>query len=105
MDSSRRLLMLAEEKGALQYGAFILSSGVKSNYYFDGRRLTLDSEGSVLVGRSFFDRLKTYDVTAIGGLTLGADPIVTAVTVTSYLSEKPITGFIVRKDAKEHGTR
>lgn len=105
MDSSRRLLILAEEKGALQYGEFTLSSGLKSNYYFDGRRLTLDSEGSVLVGRTFFDRLKTLDVTAIGGLTLGADPIVTAVTVTSYLSDKPITGFIVRKDAKEHGTR
>ncbi|MQF70096.1 orotate phosphoribosyltransferase [SAR202 cluster bacterium AD-804-J14_MRT_500m] len=104
MDSSQRLLLLAEERGALQYGSFTLSSGASSSYYFDGRILTLDPEGSALVGRTFFNKLKAFDVTAIGGLTLGADPIVTAVTLTSYLEHKPITGFIVRKEAKGHGT-
>jgi len=99
-----RLLALALERGAIKYGDFTLSSGKKSSYYFDGRRLTLDPEGSYLVGRAFWQMLDGADVQAIGGPTLGADPIVTAVALTSHLEGKPMAAFIVRKEAKTHGT-
>ena len=103
--SAERLLQLAHERGALTYGDYTLSSGQKSTYYFDGRRLTLDPEGAFLVGEAFLDRLRGSDAQAVGGLTLGADPIVAAVALTSHLQGRPITGFIVRKEAKGHGTQ
>ena len=99
-----QLLRLAQERGSITYGDYILSSGQKSNYYFDGRRLTLDPEGSYLVGQAFRQLLDSTDVQAIGGPTMGADPIVTAVALTSQLDGKPIAAFIVRKDVKAHGT-
>jgi len=100
-----RLLERALELEALKYGDFTLSSGKKSGYYFDGRRLTLDPEGSWLVGQALFEVLKGTGVGAIGGLTLGADPIVTSVALTSHQKGQPISAFIVRKEAKAHGTR
>lgn len=100
---AQRILQLARERGAITYGDYTLSSGQKSSYYFDGRRLTLDPEGSYLVGRAFWQMLDGADVQAIGGPTLGADPIVTAVALTSHLEGKPMAAFIVRKEAKSHG--
>ena len=101
---AEELLQLAEERRALTYGDFTLSSGLKSSYYFDGRRLTLDSKGAYLVGMAFWLLLQGDEVEAIGGPTLGADPIVTSVALTGHLQGKPIDAFIVRKDAKGHGT-
>jgi orotate phosphoribosyltransferase len=100
-----RLLERALELEALKYGDFTLSSGKKSSYYFDGRRLTLDAEGSWLVGQAVFGLLKGTGVEAIGGLTLGADPMVASVALTSYREGQPVSGFIVRKEAKSHGTK
>ena len=79
---AEELLQLAEERRALTYGDFTLSSGLKSSYYFDGRRLTLDSKGAYLVGMAFWLMLQGDEVDAIGGPTLGADPIVTSVALT-----------------------
>lgn len=84
---------------------FTLASGKKSNYYFNCKPTTLDPEGMNLIGEIIFDILKNDDVTAAGGLTLGADPIANAVSVISFQKGKPIKSFIVRKDVKEHGTK
>jgi len=84
---------------------FTLASGRKSNYYFNCKPTTLDPEGMNLIGAIIFDILKETDVTAAGGLTLGADPIANALAVISYQKGKPIKSFIVRKDVKDHGTK
>jgi orotate phosphoribosyltransferase len=84
---------------------FTLASGRKSNYYFNCKPTTLDPEGMNLIGAIVFDILKDTNVTAAGGLTLGADPIANAVSVISYQKGKPIKSFIVRKDVKDHGTK
>ena len=97
------MLELAKERGALTFGDYVLSSGQRSSYYFDGRRLTLDPRGAYLSGMAFLQMLRYCDVDAIGGPTLGADPIVTAVALTSGLEQRPIRAFIVRKEDKEHG--
>ncbi|MFA5321153.1 MAG: orotate phosphoribosyltransferase [Smithella sp.] len=84
---------------------FTLASGKQSNYYFNCKPTTLDPEGMNLIGAIIFDMLKDTDITAAGGLTLGADPIANALAVISYQKGKPIKSFIVRKDAKDHGTK
>jgi orotate phosphoribosyltransferase len=84
---------------------FTLVSGRKSNYYFNCKPTTLDPEGMNLIGTIIFDMLKDSDITAAGGLTLGADPIANALSVISYQKGKPIKSFIVRKDVKDHGTK
>lgn len=99
-----RLLELALERGALKYGDFTLSSGKKSTYYFDGRILSLDPEGAVLIGRALLPLVRESGAEAVGGPTLAADPVVTAVALTSQLDGKGIPAFIVRKEAKGHGT-
>ena len=99
-----RLLELALERGALKYGDFTLSSGKKSTYYFDGRILSLDPEGAVLIGRALLPLVRESGAEAVGGPTLAADPVVTAVALTSQLEGKGIPAFIVRKEAKGHGT-
>lgn len=84
---------------------FTLASGRKSNYYFNCKPTTLDPEGMNLIGELLFNMLKDSEITAAGGLTLGADPIANALSVISYQKGKPIKSFIVRKDAKDHGTK
>lgn len=84
---------------------FTLASGKKSNYYFNCKPTTLDPEGMYLIGNVIFDMLETSDIAAVGGLTLGADPIANAISIISYQRGRPIKAFIVRKDVKAHGTR
>ena len=84
---------------------FTLASGKKSNYYFNCKPTTLDPEGMNLIGTLLFNMLKNSEITAAGGLTLGADPIANALSVISYQKGKPIKSFIVRKDVKDHGTK
>ena len=103
-DIKDQILALAKKRGALQFGEFTLSSGISSSYYFDGRLLTLDPEGAYLVGRALLPQVHLWEGQAIGGPTLGADPIVGTVVLTSYLEGNPIRGFLVRKEQKEHGT-
>ena len=100
--SARRILEIAYEVGALLEGEFTLTSGKKSNYYFEGKRLTLAPEGAYQVGKAVFDQL--VDVDAIGGVATGGYPMATAVALVSYLEGKPIPSFIVRQETKEHGT-
>ncbi|MCK9274496.1 MAG: orotate phosphoribosyltransferase [Syntrophales bacterium] len=84
---------------------FTLASGKTSNYYFNCKATTLNPEGMYLIGNTIFDMLKNSEVSAVGGLTLGADPIANAVSLISYQKGRPLNTFIVRKDIKEHGTR
>jgi orotate phosphoribosyltransferase len=104
MSASDLLLALAEQRGAIQYGDFTLSSGARSSYYFDGRLLSLDPDGVHLIAEALLPLVIGSGAKAIGGPTLGADPIVAAVTFLSYMSGVPIPGFIVRAAPKAHGT-
>jgi orotate phosphoribosyltransferase len=104
MNLRERLLELLKEK-AYKKGKVILTSGKESDFYIDCRPVTLHPEGAYLVGKLLYERL-LHSPTAIGGvggLTMGADPIATAVSLTSYLEGKPIPAFIVRKEPKKHG--
>lgn len=100
----KRLARILVEK-SYKEGDFTLTSGKKSDYYFDCKQTALHPEGSYLLGRLFVDMLAgRADVRGVGGMTLGADPLVSAVTVTSFLAGRPLPGFIVRKQSKGHGT-
>src|SRR5579864_4978310 len=90
---------------SFRLGDFTLSSGIKSDYYIDCRTTTLHAQGAELTGRIFFDlfRQQGWHPQAVGGLTMGADPIVTAVAVISAQKHAPIHGFLVRKAEKVHG--
>ena len=103
-EGARRIREIAGEVGAFLTGEFTLTSGKKSNYYIDGKKITLSPEGAYLVGKAIFDELIKTGVDAIGGVATGAYPIVTAVALVSHLEGKPIPAFIVREVTKEHGT-
>jgi orotate phosphoribosyltransferase len=86
---------------------FKLASGKKSSYYFNCKPTTLNSEGMYLIGNLIYDLIQNrmnWNVKAVGGLTLGADPISNAIAYTSYIKGKPLESFVVRKEAKKHGT-
>jgi orotate phosphoribosyltransferase len=82
----------------------ILASGRESDFYVDGRQTTLHAEGAVVIGRMILELLGSDDIAAVGGMTLGADPIVSAVSVVSSIEGTPMHGFLVRKETKTHGT-
>jgi orotate phosphoribosyltransferase len=84
-------------------GDFVLSSGLRSDFYLDARIVTLSAEGSGLVGEVFLDLLDGTEAEAVAGLTVGADPIVTAIAVAAGRAGRHIDGLIVRKERKEHG--
>lgn len=96
------LRLLAEQ--AYQEGDFLLSSGQKSPYYINGKQVTLTAQGALASGRLLFSELPT-ETQGVAGLTLGADPLVTAVSVVSAYENCPIPALIVRKTAKGHGTQ
>ena len=89
---------------AYKEGDFVLSSGQQSSYYINGKLVTLHPQGAQMVGRVMLDYLAD-DVIGVGGLTLGADPIVTSVSVVAAYEGRSITPLIVRKEAKGHGTQ
>ena len=104
-DNTRRIREIASEVGAFLHGEFTLASGKKSSYYFDGKKLTFSPEGAYQVGKAVFDQVADAGIDAIGGVPVGAYPIVAAATLVSHLEGKPIPAFIVREQAKEHGTK
>lgn len=83
--------------------SFKLVHGGVSRFYFNCKQVTLDPEGQYLIGNLVYDEIKDLGVQAIGGLTLGADPIADAVAYTSWLRGGPVQAFVVRKKQKEHG--
>ena len=100
---AQRLLERAKELGALEFGDFTLTSGQKSSYYFDGRRLTLDPEGAHLVSQLFLEKIVDAGCEAAGGPTVAAVPIVGALALRSWQEGSGLTGFFVRPAAKGHG--
>ena len=96
------LLTCLKEKAVMR-GERTLASGKKSNFYIDGKQVTLDPYGIFLTGKVILSMLHGIHADAIGGPTLGADPIAAAVALLSSQTGKPIKAFIVRKEAKQHG--
>ena len=90
-------------KKAVVHGKVILSSGKEADYYVDLRRVTLDSTAAPLVGDVMLDLVKDWDFDAVGGLTLGADPVATAMMHIAAQKGKKIDSFVVRKAEKAHG--
>ncbi|MBD1840380.1 orotate phosphoribosyltransferase [Coleofasciculus sp. FACHB-64] len=89
---------------AYKEGDFVLSSGQRSSYYINGKPVTLHPQGALATGRILLSLLP-MDTQAVAGLTLGADPIVTAVSVVSAYENRPLPALIIRKEAKGHGTQ
>lgn len=89
---------------AYKEGDFVLSSGQRSTYYINGKQVTLHPQGALATGRLLLSMVPV-DTHAVAGLTLGADPIVTAVSVVSAYENRAIPALIIRKEAKGHGTR
>ena len=86
-------------------GEVILSSGRASDYYFDMKMTMLDPEGAHVLARLILDELLDFEVERIGGLELGAVPLIAPLAVESFMRGRPLAGFIVRKASKDHGTR
>lgn len=89
---------------AYKEGDFVLSSGQRSSYYINGKQVSLHAEGGLAVGRLLLSMLPS-ETQAVAGLTLGADPLVTATSVVAAYEGRSLTALIVRKEAKGHGTR
>lgn len=104
MTDRDRLQQLIDEL-SIQRGDFTLASGAKASFYIDCRRVTLDSRGASLIGKLIYEELAASDFPdAVGGMAIGADPITGAVVCYAGLQDRPLNGFIVRKEEKQHGT-
>lgn len=90
---------------SMRFGEFLLSSGATSNYYIDVRKTSLHPAGLALISKMFYAMLKDDGVTAVGGLTLGADPLVAGLMLYSASQGHPIEGFLVRRNTKDHGMK
>lgn len=100
-----RKRLAAKVAECVRTGDITLSSGKKTDFYFDGRLVTLDPEGSVLVGALFLEEVRRAGARAVGGLTSGADPITSSIGVLAWQAGVPLELFFVRKERKEHGTQ
>jgi len=106
IDKAKQGLFRLIKSKAYREGRFKLSSGKISNYYIDCRKITLASEGAYLAALLILDIIKGRKIDAIGGPTIGADPIIGAVCVLSLTKyNKPVKAFLVRKTVKSHGTK
>ena len=103
MYDRKRLIALVKEH-ALQFGDFTLASGKKATYYLDCRKLTLDGESANVIAEGILDLIGTDIPDAVGGMAIGADPITASVITLAWQKQTPVKGFIVRKEAKQHGT-
>lgn len=103
MYDSNRLIELVKQH-ALQFGDFTLASGKKASYYLDCRKLTLDGESANVIAEGMLDLMKDKMPDAVGGMAIGADPITASVVTLAWQKDTPVKGFIVRKEAKGHGT-
>jgi orotate phosphoribosyltransferase len=104
IEADRQALIGLITDEAVFHGDFTLSSGKKATYYVDMRRLTLDHRAAPAIGRIMLDLIRDVDgVVAVGGLTLGADPIANSVMHESVRAGRPLDAFVVRKEPKDHG--
>lgn len=104
LEADRQNLISLIRDEAVFHGDFTLSSGKKATYYVDMRKLTLDHRAAPAIGRIMSDLIDDIDgIVAVGGLTLGADPIANAVMHASAGTDDPLDAFVVRKEPKDHG--
>ena len=99
-DHLRRMLL----ERSMRFGEFVLSSGITSNYYIDVRKTSLHPQGLLWISQLFWELLEPEGITAVGGLTMGADPLVAGLMLHSAQLGRPLDGFLVRRSAKDHGT-
>lgn len=106
-NDDERWLRLREviEERALLRGTFTLSSGATSNYFFQLRQATMHPEGQFLIGMIIAEFMEKHGLGCIGGLEMGAVPVVNAVGFASYIRSRPVQPFFVRKAAKDHGAK
>jgi orotate phosphoribosyltransferase len=104
MPSRVRLIELFRQR-ALKFGDFTLASGKKASYYLDGKQITLHSEGLKLVSDGLLELLDGIPFQAIGGMSIGADPIIGGVLAAAGARGRELLGFLVRKESKGHGTQ
>jgi orotate phosphoribosyltransferase len=98
------LVALVREK-ALKFGHFTLASGKQATYYLDGKQVTLDAVGARLVAEGLLDLMAAGKMpAAVGGMSIGADPITAAIITMSGVRGQPLRGFMIRKEPKGHGT-
>ena len=102
MSAKSELIREIKEK-AVVHGKVTLSSGKEADYYIDLRRVTLDAVAAPLVGQAMLDATKGLDYEAVGGLTLGADPVATAMMHIAKVNGRALNSFVVRKEGKAHG--
>lgn len=100
-----QLLVEAFEKNALQRGSFVLASGKTASFYLDAKQVVLDAAGAMLVGQAVLARLQALGPLpdAVGGMSIGADPITAAVVTMAGVAGLPLKGFMIRKEPKGHG--
>jgi len=100
-----RLLQLVRERAYKDGIDIVLASGKRSTFYINGKKVSLHPEGLWLIAKLLLDKLKRYPaITAVGGLTIGADPLASAVAALSFETGQNLKAFLVRKEAKGHGT-
>lgn len=104
-DAAGRLKLLIREKSYLTEGDFALASGASSSFFFDMKVTMLDPEGATLAAELILERIEGLRLDAVGGLVVGACPIVSAVCVRSHGRAHPVQGFYVRKEPKNRGTQ
>ncbi|NOZ69967.1 MAG: orotate phosphoribosyltransferase [Deferribacteres bacterium] len=110
MDNLKERLIQIVRQRSFQYSPvpkFRLTSGAVSNFYFNMKKTTQSAEGMYIVGKIVFEKIRQIGLhpDAVGGLTMGADPIAYAVAMYSQLVKEPINAFVIRKEPKEHGLR
>ena len=103
LQQDREELLELITKDAYFQEKITLSSGKESDYYVDARLVSLQPKGAYLIAKLMFDMIKEDDINAIGGPTLGADPMIGAIGVVSLQAGRPLNNFIIRKEAKAHG--
>lgn len=106
MENTADLDMLKEKvRGALIKGEVTLASGKKSSFYFDCRLVTLDPEGAHLAAKAMLTEIRRLGATAVGGMSIGADPLVSTIGHLAFTQGAPLALFYVRKEPKKHGTQ
>ena len=103
--AKQRLLQLVRERAYKDGIDIVLASGKRSTFYINGKKVSLHPEGLWLIAKLLLEKLKKHpEITAVGGLTIGADPLASAVAALSFETGQNLKAFLVRKEAKGHGT-
>ena len=106
LETKQRLLEILKTR-SYREGTVTLASGKTSDFYVDCKQTTLHAEGAFLVGKTFYNMIRStsINIEAVGGVTMGGDPLVTSVSIISHMENDPLDALIIRKEPKGHGTK